>query len=232
MPKLSWSRSCKSANQPKQHDAVQLDDLSDQARPPVAGASLGHEVQAESELNWQSTVILAGQQDEQPNTHASSSSRGRFRLYHIIDATSADIRDLFGEWMDHPLMTLLKTATSMPNTIWRACLTKLALERTWLAYNRTANTLVSHSIVVAQLWILHEGQRTVGRVCASVMIVGGILVDLLGAVRYLQQCRAILDKDPSTGNGRAIGGSHFIFTSGIIFGFVCCGLFVLLLVVS
>ena len=93
--------------------------------------------------------------DEQPSD-STEPRRGwleKFRFVHIIDATGGDIRD------------------------------HLALERTWLAYNRTANTLASYAVVVAQLFILHEHKRTLGRVCGVIMICGAILIDLVSALR-------------------------------------------------
>lgn len=229
MQTFTISHNCKPATQPHQVDSVPLQDLSHSWRQRDADPAPRSDVQLENEPHQRLAVNSPNQRGEHQNTNEPSSSRRWFSFYHVVDATSADIRDLFGESMDH---LLWRHCSGPPRTTQWDCLTNVALERTWLAYNRTANTLVSHSIVVAQLWILHDGQRTVGRVCASVMIVGGIIVDVLGALRYLQQCRAILDKDPGTGNGRAIGGFQFIVTSGIVFGFVSCGLFVLLLVVS
>lgn len=64
------------------------------------------------------------------------------------------------------------------------------------------------------------------------MVVVGIIVEVLGAYRYFQQSRAIMERDPRTGNGRALGSSPFVITIGVLFGFVFCGLLVLVLVAS
>ena len=106
-----------------------------------------------------------------------------------------------------------------------------ALERTWLAYNRTANTLASHAVVVAQLFILHEGRHRIGIACGVVMICGGILVDIVGMVRYLHQSHKLLEGERGT-RGRAVVPNWFVVPTGLVFGFVCCGLFVLMLVVA
>lgn len=109
----------------------------------------------------------------------------------------------------------------------------IALERTWLAYNRTANTLVSHGVIVSQLFYLHEGHKEIGRVCGIVMISGGIILEVIGATRYLLQSRGLLEADPGNARyGRAIVGNVFVLPSAAIIAFVCCGLFVLILVVA
>ena len=132
----------------------------------------------------------------------STTAASALKFIHTIDATSADVRDHY------------------------------ALERTWLAYNRTANTLASHAIVVTQLFVLHEHRRTVGRVCGAVMICGGIVIELVAAVRYLKQCRALVDKSEVTGVGRAISPTPTLMLCVVVVGGVCVGLFVVLLVVS
>lgn len=83
--------------------------------------------------------------------------------------------------------------------------TSTALERTWLAYNRTANTLASHGVIVSQLFFLREGHKEIGRVCAIIMVSGAINLELIGASRYLVQSRGLLEADPDKSRyGRAI----------------------------
>ncbi|QRD86523.1 hypothetical protein F9C07_2105332 [Aspergillus flavus] len=53
----------------------------------------------------------------------------------------------------------------------------LALERTFLAYVRTANALASFAIVAAQLFILHHDSVMAGK--------------LMGAMRYFKQQRSL-----------------------------------------
>ena len=124
------------------------------------------------------------------------------KFVHIIDATSGDARDHF------------------------------ALERTWLAYDRTANTLASSAVVVAQLFVLHKNHRTVGRVAGAVIICGGIVIQMVGALRYLQQSRALAHKSESTGKGRAALPTLSLIVCALVVGGVCVGLFVLILVVA
>lgn len=92
--------------------------------------------------------------------------------------------------------------------------------------------MVSVAIVVAQFFILREQQRHIGIACAVVMTCGGILLSLIGMLRYLQQCRGLVQKDSSTTSGRAFVGTLFIFVSGLVVGIVCCGLLVLILAVG
>lgn len=121
-----------------------------------------------------------------------------------------------------------------------------ALERTFLAYNRTANTLAAHAIGVTQLWVLHEGRRTVGTVCGAVMICGGIVISLTGCVRFLIQSRALNERltaqelrrghirssaGPS-GRNAAVTAGPYVCVLAIVFGLVCIGLFVLILVLA
>ena len=142
--------------------------------------------------------------DEQPSD-STEPRRGwleKFRFVHIIDATGGDVRD------------------------------HLALERTWLAYNRTANTLASYAVVVAQLFILHEHKRTIGRVCGVIMICGAILIDLVSALRYLQQSHGLATKGAVTGKGRAVLGTISLTLCAAIVGGISLGLFILVLVVE
>ncbi|KAE8360816.1 hypothetical protein BDV27DRAFT_148376 [Aspergillus caelatus] len=53
----------------------------------------------------------------------------------------------------------------------------LALERTFLAYVRTANALASFAIVAAQLFILHHDSVVAGK--------------MMGAMRYFKQQRSL-----------------------------------------
>lgn len=126
----------------------------------------------------------------------------RVRFVHIIDATSGDVRD------------------------------HLALERTWLAYNRTANTLASYAVVVAQLFILHEDKRTFGRICGTIMICGSMAIEVIAGLRYLQQSHALVKKDAATGKGRAVLPTPSLVWCMVIAGGISLGLFVLIVVLG
>lgn len=68
-----------------------------------------------------------------------------------------------------------------------------ALERTWLAYHRTANQLASHGIIVLQAIFLHRTKhRALGKVCCTIMLLSAMLVTVVGLVRYTQQAHALL----------------------------------------
>jgi len=153
-------------------------------------------------------VATASRSEEQIQDHPDEPSESRLnswdriRFVHIIDATSGDIRD------------------------------HLALERTWLAYNRTANALASYAVVVAQLFILHEDKRTVGRVCGIVMICGGMTIDVIAAFRFLQQSHALVVKDAATGKSRAVLPTPSLVPCAAIIGGIILGLFILIIVLG
>ncbi|KAM0806138.1 hypothetical protein BDR22DRAFT_796780, partial [Usnea florida] len=63
----------------------------------------------------------------------------------------------------------------------------LALERTFLGWVRTSVTLVSFGVVITQLFILKDLDPKKGKVLGVIMSCGGILVVLLGCVRYFRQ---------------------------------------------
>jgi uncharacterized membrane protein YidH (DUF202 family) len=63
----------------------------------------------------------------------------------------------------------------------------LALERTFLAYVRTSLALVSFGIVVTQLFVLKKVDPGKGAALGGVTEVGGILIVLVGCVRYFRQ---------------------------------------------
>ncbi|KAB8257105.1 hypothetical protein BDV32DRAFT_87038 [Aspergillus pseudonomiae] len=67
----------------------------------------------------------------------------------------------------------------------------LALERTFLAYVRTANALASFAIVAAQLFILHHDSVVAGKVLACLSLAFAIYIQLMGAVRYFKQQRLL-----------------------------------------
>ncbi|KAB8272781.1 hypothetical protein BDV30DRAFT_211656 [Aspergillus minisclerotigenes] len=67
----------------------------------------------------------------------------------------------------------------------------LALERTFLAYVRTANALASFAIVAAQLFILHHDSVVAGKVLACLSLAFAIYIQLMGAMRYFKQQRSL-----------------------------------------
>lgn len=67
----------------------------------------------------------------------------------------------------------------------------LALERTYLAYMRTSVALVSFGIVLLQLFILKNVNRTTGVCLAAACSGAGFLVSLLGCCRYFIQQKTL-----------------------------------------
>lgn len=67
----------------------------------------------------------------------------------------------------------------------------LALERTYLAYMRTSVALVSFGIVLLQLFILKNVNRTTGVCLAAACSGAGSLMSLLGCCRYFTQQKTL-----------------------------------------
>ena len=63
----------------------------------------------------------------------------------------------------------------------------LALERTFLAWSRTAISLISFGVVITQLFILKDVDPLQGKIIGAVICCEGIMVTLLGCIRYFRQ---------------------------------------------
>ncbi|KAE8148445.1 hypothetical protein BDV25DRAFT_17391 [Aspergillus avenaceus] len=63
----------------------------------------------------------------------------------------------------------------------------LALERTYLAYTRTANALASFAVVASQLFILNDESVVAGKVLACLSLVFAIYITIVGCIRYFKQ---------------------------------------------
>lgn len=63
----------------------------------------------------------------------------------------------------------------------------LALERTFLSWVRTATTLVSFGVIITQLFVFKKVDVRKGSVLGAFTSAGGILVVLIGCVRYFKQ---------------------------------------------
>lgn len=84
----------------------------------------------------------------------------------------------------------------------------LALERTFLGWFRTSVTLISFGVVTTQLFILKDLDPKKGRILGVIMSCGGILVVLLGCVRYFRQQKLLTQ-------GKALSGGwhhHILLT--------------------
>ena len=63
----------------------------------------------------------------------------------------------------------------------------LALERTFLGWFRTSVALISLGVVITQLFVLKDVDPKRGKILGAIMSCGGIIVVLLGCVRYFRQ---------------------------------------------
>lgn len=68
----------------------------------------------------------------------------------------------------------------------------LALERTFLGCFRTSVALISLGVVITQLFVLRDVNPKKGKILGVIMACGGIIVILLGCVRYFEQQRLLL----------------------------------------
>jgi uncharacterized membrane protein YidH (DUF202 family) len=106
----------------------------------------------------------------------------------------------------------------------------IALERTYLAYIRTANTLANLAVVVNQLFALKQNHKTLGKVYASIMIGTSIIIACLGAGRHFSATHTMIPRTKSS-NGRITTPTLYLVFAGGLTGLICCGLFVTVLVV-
>jgi putative membrane protein len=82
----------------------------------------------------------------------------------------------------------------------------LANERTFLAYVRTSLALVGFGFVIARL----DPRSSLSLASGIVMVVGGVLMSLFGAYRYIDERRALIDHRtrtlrPSAATAIAVG---------------------------
>ena len=75
----------------------------------------------------------------------------------------------------------------------------LALERTFLSWFRTSGALITFGVTISQLFILKDVDPKKGKILGAIMTCGGIIVLLLGCVRYFKQQRLLTQ-------GKALSG--------------------------
>lgn len=63
----------------------------------------------------------------------------------------------------------------------------LALERTFLSWIRTATALISFGVVITQLFVFKKVDVRKGSILGAFTSAGGILIVLIGCVRYFKQ---------------------------------------------
>lgn len=99
----------------------------------------------------------------------------------------------------------------------------LALERTFLGWFRTSVALISFGVVITQLFVLKDVDPLKGKVLGVVMACGGIMVVLLGCVRYFKQQRLLTQ-------GKALsGGWHHQVLIGTLLAVLVTMLIVVIL---
>jgi uncharacterized membrane protein YidH (DUF202 family) len=100
-----------------------------------------------------------------------------------------------------------------------------ALERTFLAYIRTSNAFVSLGVVIAQLFILADANRTTGIVLAAIVFAIAIVMAMLACARFFYQQKLLL-------RGRTTAGGWDVIVIWASTTGLCLGLFVAVLVSS
>jgi uncharacterized membrane protein YidH (DUF202 family) len=100
-----------------------------------------------------------------------------------------------------------------------------ALERTFLAYIRTSNAFVSLGVVIVQLFILADTNRTTGIVLAVFVFAIAIVVATLACARFFYQQKLLL-------RGRTTAGGWDVIVIWASTTGLCLGLFVAVLVSS
>lgn len=76
----------------------------------------------------------------------------------------------------------------------------LALERTFLSWVRTATALISFGVVITQLFVFNKVDVRKGSVLGAFTSAGGILIVLIGCLRYFKQ-----QKHLTRGNATSAG---------------------------
>lgn len=99
----------------------------------------------------------------------------------------------------------------------------LALERTFLAYIRTASALVSFGVIITQLFVLKKVSPRTGSIFGAIMSAGGVAVTLIGCSRYFKQQKYLT-------HGKAISAGWDIVTLWMLLFAISLSMFVILLV--
>jgi uncharacterized membrane protein YidH (DUF202 family) len=91
--------------------------------------------------------------------------------------------------------------------------------------------MASAGVTIGQLFVLHDDRRTLGKVIGAVMIVCAMCTAVLGAVEYYRQHHALVDTTTYAKGTVTNTVPHMVFMAAM-FGLVCTGLFVVILVVA
>ena len=99
----------------------------------------------------------------------------------------------------------------------------LSLERTFLAYIRTASALVSVGVITTQLFVLKKVNPRTGSVLGAIISAGGVAVTLIGCSRYFKQQKYLT-------HGKAISAGWDIISLWMLLFAISFSTFVVLLV--
>ena len=99
----------------------------------------------------------------------------------------------------------------------------LALERTFLSWFRTSVALISFGVVITQLFVLRNVDPKKGKILGALMTCGGIMVLLLGCVRYFRQQKLLTQ-------GKALSGGWHHWSLTVVMSAVLMALLVVVIV--
>jgi len=99
----------------------------------------------------------------------------------------------------------------------------LALERTYLGWFRTSSAVITLGVVLTQLFVLKDTDRTKGKVLGAILAGGGIVTNLIGCERYFRQQRLLAQ-------GKALTGGWYHIVMIALLTLVILTLFVIVLV--
>ncbi|KAL9577129.1 MAG: hypothetical protein Q9212_006570, partial [Teloschistes hypoglaucus] len=185
----------------------------------MAAEGSAHRVQEVSaieleEINEGTQVEDAGSAHQRNEIVEASSNNG--------GEAPSSIPNLCQWWSHNVCPTITHDPTTDPSLRNRDARDYLALERTYLAHIRTANTLTSLGVLLLQLFRLKEVNSGVGLALGASTASAGIIMVLIGAYRFFFQQQNMLRGD------FVVGGSWSWLDWAITMGVVVAVLAVVL----
>ncbi|KAI4202003.1 MAG: hypothetical protein LQ350_002908 [Teloschistes chrysophthalmus] len=110
----------------------------------------------------------------------------------LTGGAPSSFRNLRKWWSHNVCPTITHDPTTDPSLRNRDARDYLALERTYLAHIRTANTLTSFGVLLLQLFRLKEVNSGVGLALGASTASAGMIMVLIGAYRFFFQQRNML----------------------------------------
>ena len=156
-------------------------------------------------------------QEEEPTETLAESAQNATQIHTASVKKKSHIKQL-GDWWSHNIRLNLEHGA--PGGDPRDY---LALERTFLGWFRTSVTLISLSVIITQLFVLKDVDPTKGKVLGVILSCGGIIVLLLGCVRYFEQQRLLAQ-------GKALSGGWHHQVLIILLLMILMALFVIVIV--